>query len=114
MHIDDYQFGKITINSMTYTSDIIIYPDRVDPAWWRKQGHYLQEADLAGIVSAKPDILIIGTGNSGAMQVPEHTIHFLASEAIKSILVERTGKAVVLFNNQSGNKKVIGAFHLTC
>ena len=112
MHINDYSFGKIVINSKTYTSDVIVYPDRVDPSWWRKEGHYLQPEDLTDIVAAGPDTVIIGTGNSGVMKVPEETRNFLEARGIK-VFIEKTGKAVQLFNKQSG-VKIIGAFHLTC
>lgn len=113
MHIDNYSFGKIVINGKTYTADVIVYPDRVDSSWWRLEGHLLQKSDLKDIVAAKPDILIVGTGNSGVMHVPEGTIKFLESHGI-TVHVERTGKAVEFFNNQPSGKKVIGAFHLTC
>jgi len=33
MHISDYRFGRIVIDGKTYTSDVIVYPDRVDPSW---------------------------------------------------------------------------------
>lgn len=113
MHIDHYSFGKIVINTRTYTSDVIVYPDRVDASWWRKEGHYLQKPDLNDIVDARPDILIVGTGSYGVMKVPEDTIKFIESQGIE-IHIEKTGNAVALFNRQSEDKKVIGAFHLTC
>lgn len=113
MHIDGYVFGRIIINKKTYTSDVIVYPDRVDSSWWRKEGHFLQKDDLSGIIAAKPDILIVGTGNMGVMEVSEDTIKFIEKQGIE-VLVEKTGKAVEIFNNQPAGKKVIGAFHLTC
>jgi hypothetical protein len=113
MQIDEYSFGKIVINGNRYTSDVIIYPDRVDPSWWRKEGHLLQEADLTEIVNAQPDLLIIGTGNSGFMKVTPSIINFLRSRGIE-VSIEKTGKAVELFNKQPKGKKTIGAFHLTC
>ncbi len=113
MHIDDYRFGKIVIDGQTYSSDVIIYPDKVDPSWWRKEGHNLQEADIMKIVSAKPDILVIGTGNSGVMRVPEKTKKFIESNGIK-VYIEKTVKAVEIFNRQPADKKTAGAFHLTC
>jgi len=51
MKIDQYAFGKIVIDGKTYTSDVIIYPEKVDASWWRKEGHRLQPADLEKIVS---------------------------------------------------------------
>jgi len=113
MKIDHYSFGKIVINSKTYTSDVIICPDSVDSSWWRKEGHYLQPIDLDKAVSAKPDLLIIGTGYSGVMVVPEETILFIKSKNIE-VLVERTEKATELYNALSKDRKVIAALHLTC
>jgi hypothetical protein len=113
MHIEEYVFGRIVIDKKTYTSDVIVYPDRVDPSWWRKEGHYLQKEDLSGVIAAKPDILIIGTGNMGVMQVPESTVTFLQRQGI-TVHVAKTAKAVEMFNSMPAGKKVIGAFHLTC
>jgi hypothetical protein len=113
MHIDDYKFGTIIIDGKTYTSDVIVYAEKVDASWWRKEGHYLQKEDLRDVLAASPDIVIIGTGNWGVMEVPKATIDFLESKGIKAY-AERTAKAVELFNSQPKGKKVIGAFHLTC
>ena len=116
MHIDDYSFGRIVIDKITYTSDLIIYPDRIDSKWWRKEGHYLQPADLTDIINAKPDVLIIGTGASGVMKVPEETLKFIKSKGIE-VYVEITGKAVELFNklqSEKSGKRIIAALHLTC
>ena len=62
MKVEHYSFGKITIDGQTYTSDVIIYPERVDSSWWRKQGHNLQIEDMAGVIKAEPGVVIIGTG----------------------------------------------------
>ena len=113
MHIDNYSFGRIVINNKTYSLDVIVYPDKVDPSWWRREGHYLNKEDLSAIVTVKPDILIIGTGQSGVMEVPKSTVDFLESRGI-TVYVRKTGEAVKLFNNQPKDKIVIGAFHLTC
>ncbi|MGE5301141.1 MAG: Mth938-like domain-containing protein [Acidobacteriota bacterium] len=113
MHIDDYAFGKIVIDGQSYTSDVIIYPDRVDASWWRKEGHTLREADLSDILAEAPEILVIGTGFSGVMQVPEQTANFLKSKGI-GVYIEKTGRAVQLFNEKKAAGKIIGAFHLTC
>jgi len=113
MHIDNYSFGKIVIDGKTFTSDVIVYPDRVDPSWWRKEGHYLGKEDLRDILAAAPEILIVGTGKWGEMVVPPSTLDFLESKGVK-VQAEKTGKAVELFNSQPEDKKVVGAFHLTC
>jgi hypothetical protein len=113
MQIEHYSFGKIIIEGRTYTSDVIIYPGRVDSSWWRKEGHYLQATDLSAIVEAKPHILIIGTGFWGVMKVPQETVDFLSSKGVET-RIEKTGKAIELFNAMGQDTSVIAALHLTC
>lgn len=113
MRITDYIFGRISIDGKTYTSDVIIYPGRVDPSWWRKEGHYLQMDDLADVVPQKPDVIIIGTGFNGVMQVPDDLVRKLASRGIE-VYVKKTGEAVSLFNDLSTRKRTIACLHLTC
>ena len=113
MKIEYYSFGRITIDGKTYTSDVIIYPEKVDSSWWRKEGHSLHIVDLTDVINARPEILIVGTGYSGAMVVPGETISHLKSKGIE-VYVARTEKAVELFNKLQKDRKVIAALHLTC
>jgi hypothetical protein len=113
MKIEHYSFGTITIDGKSYTSDVIIYPERVDSSWWRKQGHSLHIVDLKDVIPAGPEILIVGTGHSGAMVVPEETLSYLKSKGI-DVHIARTDKAVELFNKFQKKKKTIAALHLTC
>jgi len=113
MKIEAYEFGKMIYGGNIYTSDLIIYPDRVDPSWWRLKGHLLQIEDLENILNEEPGILIIGTGAMGIMKVPKELKQHLEEKNIE-LYVQRTGKAVDAFNSADKSKKVIGAFHLTC
>jgi hypothetical protein len=113
VRITHYSFGRITVDGRTYTSDVIIYPGRVDSSWWRKEGHRLQPADLQGVVEARPGVLVIGTGHSGVMEVPEETVEFLKSKGIE-VRAAPTAEAVRIFNGLSGKKAAVAALHLTC
>jgi hypothetical protein len=113
MVIEHYSFGSITIDGQTYTSDVIIYPGRVDSSWWRREGHNLQIADLTEIIKAKPQILVVGTGAYGAMKVSKDTVSYLESKGIE-VRVELTDEAVEEFNKLQKDKIVIAALHLTC
>jgi hypothetical protein len=113
MKIESYSFGKLVYGGQTYTSDLIIYPDRVDASWWRQQGHLLQMQDLEEILKENPHTLIIGTGYMGVMKVPPALRKKLKNKGIE-LHVERSGKAVKLFNTVDKAKTVIAAFHLTC
>ncbi|MBC7188911.1 hypothetical protein H5U35_01680 [Candidatus Aerophobetes bacterium] len=111
--IEKYSFGKITIDGKIYTSDVIVYPDRVKDNWWRKEGHLLLPEDLEEVVKEKPEILVVGTGNSGLMQVPPETRNWLSSHRIK-LIAEPTEKACATYNKLCKTTKVVAALHLTC
>jgi hypothetical protein len=112
--VRSYSFGTVTIDERTYRSDVIIYRDRVDANWWRAEGHVLAFADLAGPVAARPDLLVVGSGAFGVMQVPEETRRSLEERGI-GLVVERTAKAVEVYNeHRKQGRHVIAALHLTC
>lgn len=111
--IDAYKFGEITIAGRTYHSDVIIYPDRIDSNWWRQQGHALEPADIGGVVDAKPDILIIGTGQPGLMQVSDKTLEQMKKLKIETIVMP-TEQACKEYNRIALNRNVIACLHLTC
>jgi hypothetical protein len=114
MQISDYEFGRIAVADKTYTSDVIVAPEQVIDSWWRKEGHILQIEDLDDIVNAKPDMLIIGTGYYGRMQVPDETEQYLEERGIK-VLQAKTRDAVTEFNQlQKEYARIVAALHLTC
>ena len=111
--IDSYEFGEIIVDGNVYTSDVIIYPDRVDDKWWRKEGHKLSVEDVRGILETGPDMLIVGTGYSGFLEVLSKTKHALEEKSIELIAVN-TRKACQKYNEFSRKKRVVAALHLTC
>lgn len=113
MKIDSYSFGRIVIDGQAFTSDVIVYPNRVDASWWRKEGHLLRVEDLAEALRAKPGVLVIGTGYSGVMRVPQETVEQIAAQGIE-VKVERTTKAVERYNELERAGNVVAALHLTC
>ena len=116
MKITDYSFGRITVDGQTYTSDVIIHGDDINDKWWRDTGHRLAVTDLADVVQDRPEVLIVGTGHSGQMEVPEQVRHDIQSYGIE-LHVLRTGDAVRIYNELSqerGPENVAAALHLTC
>jgi hypothetical protein len=112
MMIESYNFGRIKLNNTEYTSDVIIFPDRVLHPWWRKEGHLLHIEDIEEVLNYKPEILIIGTGYSGVMRVPAEIVKKLQSMGIQ-VVVQKTTEAVKTYNSLESGKKV-AALHLTC
>ncbi|MCK4352763.1 Mth938-like domain-containing protein [candidate division WOR-3 bacterium] len=118
--IDSYSFGRIIIDGIPYTSDIILYPasqrgkpDRVNSNWWRKSGHQLQLNDLDKVIKEAPETLVIGTGTYELMKVPDEVMKNLNSKGIE-VIVERTKEACKTYNKLKLKKKTIAALHLTC
>jgi hypothetical protein len=114
MIIGAYQFGRVDVDGHAFTSDVIITPERVVDTWWRKEGHKLAVADLADVVAAKPDIVVVGTGYLGRMAVSEEARRYLQAQGIR-VRVARTRQAVHDFNQLQGQRaRVVAALHLTC
>jgi len=111
--IEAYRFGKITIDGMSYNKDVIIFPDQVMPNWWRQEGHSLSLVDLQDVLTARPKVLIVGTGTFGRMQTPEETLAELQSRGIE-VITEKTEKACQIYNQRRSENTVIAALHLTC
>jgi len=114
MHIDSYRFGEMLVNGRSYTSDLIIFNDRIEDQWWRENGHMVMLQDLGDVITAEPDVLVVGRGKLGAMKIPEATADAIEEAGIQ-LVDARTEEAVEVFNQiASTGKAVVGAFHLTC
>ena len=111
--IDSYSFGNISINGKEYHSDVIIYPDRVDGNWWRKEGHRLSMEDLTDVLAAKPEVLIVGKGAYGCMSIPRDTRTQIESQGIQ-LTAENTKEACDKHNELSQTARVVTCLHLTC
>jgi len=111
--IESYDFGRIVINGKKFGSDVIIFADRIDGNWWRREGHTLSVDDLKEIVEAKPEVLVVGTGYSGLMKIHPETESYLKSLGIE-LIAAKTEKACKIYNEFSKSRKVVAALHLTC
>ncbi|MEF8847873.1 MAG: MTH938/NDUFAF3 family protein [Candidatus Thermoplasmatota archaeon] len=114
--IENYSFGKMSVNGKKYSSDLIIFPSEVKDNWRRKKGHRLLKEDVEEIVEKKPDLLVIGTGAYGFMKIPKRTLEYLESSDIE-VIYDKTKKAVEIFNEKIEEEKegkIVAAFHLTC
>jgi hypothetical protein len=111
--IDSYSFGSVTVNGKSYNSDVIIYPDRVNASWWRKQGHNLCLDDLEDVLRYKPEVLVVGQGKPGLMKVTAALVDRLRQEGIE-VVTGSTERAIRTYNELCAKKKVVAALHLTC
>ena len=113
--IEQYTTGShMTVQGTKYYQDLKILHGQVKGNWWRKKGHRLDAADISDILSAKPDVLVIGTGYAGSLHVPVSLRTAIEGQEIE-VIAKRTSEATETFNRLfAQGKKVAGAFHLTC
>lgn len=115
--IQSYTFGRITIASRVYTSDVIIWPENVKDRWWRRTGHSLSIEDLEAVLHDPPQCLLIGQGANGLMNVPDEIRNMLKEKEIE-LLAMPTVEAVNLWNRwieaEGANLNAVAALHLTC
>jgi len=113
--IEEYRFGFIRVNGIVYARDILILPGgQVKPNWWRIEGHKLHLEDLKDLIETKPEIIVVGTGFYGAMDVPSNIMEPLRNQCIE-LIARKTSEAVKLYNELSSRgRRVAVALHLTC
>jgi hypothetical protein len=109
-----YEDICLRVDSKRYCKDLKILGGEVNGHWWRKEGHRVDVEDLRDLLSGEPDIIVIGTGYAGLMEVSERLRRVLTDRNIE-LIEEVTPEAVKVFNKiQSRARKIAGAFHLTC
>ena len=114
MHINDYQFGSITIDGVNYSYDLELRSMGDILMWQRAQGHVIDADDVRNAIEQNPDLIIIGTGFSGAARLTEKAKHEIESNKIK-LMTDKTKTAIKIFNSElERGTRVIGLFHLTC
>lgn len=113
MHIDSYDFGHIVIDGKSYRQDLLIWPGNLKADWWRRQSHLLQMDDLPEVLAANPEVLVVGKGESGHMQVDRELASFLKDKGIELVAVP-TKEACRIINSLAGKRRLAAALHLTC
>lgn len=111
--IDDYQFGSMTIDGKNYGNDLWLGVKGVGQ-WWRKESHYVDREDILEGLKEKPEVVVIGTGASGVMEVGVEVGDLLKEKNI-ALIIKPTREAVREYNRLvKEGKNLIGFFHLTC
>ena len=114
MKIDGTGFGWISVDNVRYNHDIIIFPDRnIKNRYedFKGDSHILNKEEAEKVIGSGAEIIVVGTGQSGILSIPEETSQFLSKRGIK-LIAEPTPKAILTFNNIAGKKCAL--FHTTC
>ena len=111
--IDSYRFGRVVVSGEEYTSDIIIFPDRVRDNWWRMTGHQLSLGDIADVLTENPEVLVVGTGERGLVKVLPEVRQAVEARGIE-LITEATDGACHTYNQFCRSRRTVAALHITC
>ena len=117
-HVDGTEFGRVTIGGEVYERDTIVRADGKIKK--RKKGevkeiygtsHKIGPRELARVCKGNPDVLFIGTGQNGAVELTEDGAEFLRHRGVECHAL-RSPEAVEAFNKAGGRKALL--IHVTC
>lgn len=117
-HIDDTDFGSITVRGKRYPHDLLI---RLDGEVKKRKKKLSKEvygtSHIISLEEAKhayekgAEKIVIGTGQSGMVELSKEAAEYFEKKKC-SVLLLPTSEAVHTWNELKG--KVIGLFHTTC
>lgn len=110
LKIDEVAFAKLVCNGKVYRAPLVVYPDRVDGRWWRKDGMAFSPEDFDSVIEAKPEIVVLGTGFSGSVNVLDETKQRFEREGIEYV-IDTTPEAVERFNELAESRRTVGGFY---
>ena len=113
MQIEHYEFGRIRIDGRTYRNDVLLWPGQIKSDWWRLEGHLLQVHDVTEALAADPQVLVVGQGDPGNMQVDPALAAHLRAKGVE-LLTFPTRQACQVINELNGKRRLAAALHLTC
>ena len=112
--IEAYDFGRMTVAGEQHRKDLKIVDGAVRGGWWRGAGHRVEVADVADVLAAAPEVLVVGTGAYGKMEVSDGLRRELEQRGI-ALAAAPSAEAAETFNRlYAEGRRVAGAFHLTC
>lgn len=110
--IQSCSFGLIVINGKSY-GDIKLIGNKTIQ-WHHVEHHAVTEQDMFEIFDSKPDVVVIGTGFSGLVEVKDEVVNLAKDKNIELVILQ-TKQACEAYNNLlKGKKKVAMILHSTC
>ncbi|MFX1252442.1 MAG: MTH938/NDUFAF3 family protein [Promethearchaeota archaeon] len=125
MIFEKTSFGSITVSRKTYNHDVCLFVDE-NTLQKRDKSHSkhihghreLSRWELEKLLEGKPEVLLIGTGQSGILPMSKETQIWLESvkqEQKIQVIQDITPNILAKVNSLlDSGKKIAGVFHITC
>jgi hypothetical protein len=110
--IEDYSFGRVTVDGEEHTRDVIVLPGRVVSGWWRRDGHGLVLEDLEDVLDELPPRLLVGCGAHAQLRPDPRALASLRERGVE-VEVLPTAEAVSRYG-ELDPRQTAAALHLTC
>lgn len=111
--INNYTFGTFIIDGQTFNSNVKLINNIAKQCRYF-ENHIITKDDFTDLIAAKPDIIMIGTGASGVVDVPKDVIELIEKHNIK-LIIKKTKEACEEYNKLIKQKKNVAAImHNTC
>ena len=121
-HINSTQFGEVIIDDKKY-HQVLIVGDKAEERDCEKlkklfdTTHKIGDWEIEKLLKGNPQVIIIGTGQNGAMELDRETIQKLQSKGAK-IISDITPKMIEIYNSQVRlgklGKRINALIHTTC
>lgn len=83
--------------------------------WKEREGHRLKRSMITGVYDVGVDVLVLGIGIEGAIEVPDKVKRDIADHGIRELFIERTPDACRTYNRlQREGTRVALLAHGTC
>ncbi len=111
VEVNSVKFGEVTIDKKTYYSDMIVWWDgKIE---YREKSHEFDINEFLRLLERNPEIVVIGTGMSGVVNVPEE-VEQVAKDKGVEIFKDLSPKAAKMFNGfVADGKRVVAVLHST-
>jgi hypothetical protein len=110
--LEDYCFGRVTVDGQEHTRDLIVLPDRVVGDWWRREGHSLAMVDLEEVIDDLPGRLVVGIGAHSQLRPDPAVIAELERRGVQVECLPTD--AAVRRYGELDERGTAAALHLTC
>jgi polyphosphate kinase 2 (PPK2 family) len=111
--IERFEYGSLEIDGQAYDSDVIVFPDGTVERFSPKGEHRLRRRDVDKVIQSEPEVLVIGLGTVGNLEVRPKVERQLRDAGIE-VLAFKTGKALATYRELRGQRRMAAILHITC
>lgn len=107
-------FGAVVVDGKQYRDVLVVGKEVIDRGKWGFfDTHSVSERELNELLRGSPEIIIIGSGQSGVLEVDPIIEKKIKEVGIQLIILE-TPQAIEEYNKISKTKRTNALIHTTC